>query len=134
MRKFVVVVAALACALSVSQPASAQRRGASRGAPDDNLPPSVPPPISTLSPTRGISGPRLQPGAVLCSSEIDLRRRAEVTRRRAEGTPDPGNPLENCHLLREERGVDIVERRGFGMTQVKVKPTGETGWTDSYLR
>ena len=134
MRHVFLITAALACAL-VASPAVAQRRGAPRSSDsDDNLPPSVPPPVSTLSPTRGISGPRLQPGAVLCASETDLRRRVEVTRRQADGTPDPGNPLENCHLLREERGVEIVERRGLGMTQVRIKPTGESGWTDSYIR
>ncbi len=100
---------------------------------DDNLPPSVPPPVPTLAPTRGISGPRLQPGAVLCGSEGDLQHRAQVNQRRVNGEADPGSPLEGCHLLNQERGVEVLTRHGLGRTEVKVKPTGETGWTDSYL-
>ena len=136
MRRMALVVAVLATALSVGDGAHAQRRGGgARGGSnsDDNLPPSVPPPVSTLSPTRGISGPRLQPGAVLCGSEGDLQHRAEVNRRRAEGQSDAGSPLDGCRLVTQERGVEVVARHGLGRTQVKVKPTGETGWTDSYL-
>jgi hypothetical protein len=101
---------------------------------DDKLPPSVPPPISTLPPTRGISGPRLEPGAVVCQTEEDLQHRAIVSQRRADGVMDAGNPLEGCHLLAQQRGVEIVDRHGLGRTEVKVKPTGETGWTDAFIR
>ena len=112
----------------------AQRRAAPRDDNDDKLPPSVPPPIPTLPPTRGISGPRLEPGAVLCRTEGDLQRRAQVNARRVEGDVDAGNPLENCELLNQERGVEVVDKHGMGRTEVKLKPSGETGWTDAYLR
>ena len=101
---------------------------------DGKLPPSVPPPVSTLAPIRGISGPRIEPGAVVCRTEEDLQHRAEVSQRREDGVADAGNPLEGCHLIAQERGVEIVDRHGLGRTEVKVKQTGETGWTDAYLR
>ena len=69
----------------------AQRAGRSSAAPrsgtgdQEQLPPSVAPPVPTLSPARGISGPRVEPGAVLCKTDADLRHRAEVNRRRTEG-------------------------------------------------
>lgn len=138
MRRLAIMVVAVLACHAFADGAAAQRR--SSAAPragtansDDNLPPSVPPPVSTLSPTRGIAGPRLQPGAVLCRDEADLQHRAEVNRRQADGQSDAGNPMENCKLVNQERGVEIVARRGLGRTEVKVKPTGETGWTDAYL-
>ena len=141
MRRGVLATAAVVCALVVGGDAMAQQGPRSSPAPrsriddsEDKLPPSVPPPVSTLSPTRGISGPRLEPGAVVCRTEEDLHHRAEVARRAADGVPDAGNPLEGCKLLPQARGVEVVERHGLGTTEVKVKPTGETGWTDAYVR
>jgi hypothetical protein len=139
MRRMAFTIAALVCTLAVTDGALAQGRRStaaprSHGDTDDNLPPSVPPPISTLPPTRGISGPRLEPGAVVCRSEEDLQHRAQVSQRRADGVPDAGNPLEGCHLLEQQRGVEIVDRHGLGRTEVKVKPSGETGWTDAFVR
>jgi hypothetical protein len=140
MRRMVVTIAALVCTLAATDVAMAQNSRSSE-APrsridnsDDKLPPSVPPPISTLPPTRGISGPRLEPGAVVCQTEEDLQHRAIVSQRRADGVMDAGNPLEGCHLLAQQRGVEIVDRHGLGRTEVKVKPTGETGWTDAFIR
>ena len=134
MRRMMVAMLALACALAVPDGTLAQRRSTARDEADDKLPPSVAPPVSTLAPTRGISGPRLQPGAVICRSELDLQHRAEVNRRRIDNVPDPGNPLENCRTMTQERGVEVVEKHGLGRTLVKVKPTGEEGWTDTFLR
>ena len=120
--------------------ASAQGRGRSSAAPRsaignaDDLPPSTPPAVSTLAPNRGITGPRLQPGAVLCRTETDLQRRTDVVRRRIDNEPDAGNPLENCHFIAQEIGVEIVASHGLGRTQIKVKPTGEIGWTDAYVK
>ena len=111
--------------------ASAQSRSNSRD--EDTLPPSVPPPISTLPPTRGIAGRHLEPGAVLCGTEEDLQARAEVQRRRSDGEADPGDPLAGCRILNQERGVDVLARHGLGRAEVKVKPSGEVGWTDSYM-
>ena len=134
MRRLMMVALAAMCALGAVDGAVAQRRAAPRDEEDDKLPPSVPPPVSTLPPVRGISGPRLQPGAVLCRTETDLQRRAAVNARRTDGDVDAGNPLENCRLLNQERGVEVVDKHGMGRTEVKLKPTGETGWTDAYVR
>ena len=136
MRRMVLVLmAALAFTTAASDGALAQRRPAPRDDDsDDKLPPSVPPPVPTLAPTRGIAGPRLQPGAVVCRTELDLQNRAEVNRRRVDNVPDAGNPLENCHLITSERAVEIVEKRGLGRTEVKLKPTGEVGWTDAFVK
>ncbi len=122
----------VACVALLGTGAMAQSRRRDEG--EDKLPPSVPPPISTLTPTRGISGPRLEPGAVLCRTAEDLHHRWEVAERSSEGTPDAGNPLVGCRLLNRERGVEIVARQGPGQIEVRVKPDGEVGWTDAYVR
>ena len=135
-------LASLACAaiLGSGLAAGALAQSRSRPAPrthdseQDALPPSVPPPVSTLSPTRGISGPRLEPGAVLCGSQEDLQHRAEVNRLRVDGAPDAGDPLTGCRLLNQERGVEVLSRPSMGIVEVKVKPSGEVAWTDAYLR
>ena len=125
------MVAALACGSMAAGGAMAQSRGR---ASEEALPPSVPPKVSTLAPVRGISGPRLEPGAVLCNTEGDLQRRGEVNRRIADGVPDPGDPLSGCRLLNQERGIEVVSRAGMGRLQVKLKPGGELGWTDAFIR
>ena len=140
MMRVTLMVVALACGTVAASDAMAQSRG--RGAPaprsgssdEDTLPPSVPPKVSTLTPNRGISGPRLEPGAVLCHSEQDLQHRGEVNRRIVDGEPDPGDPLLGCRLINQERGVEVVSRPGLGRVQVKVKPNGEVGWTDAFVR
>ena len=134
MSRVTLVVAALACASMAASAAMAQSRGRGGSRDEDTLPPSVPPKVSTLTPTRGISGPRLEPGAVICNTEQDLQHRGEVNRRIADGVPDPGDPLSGCRLVSQERGVDIVSRPGPGRLQVKVKPSGEVGWTDAFIR
>ncbi len=100
---------------------------------EDDIRPSVPPPVSTLAPTRGIAGRRLDPGAVLCHTDADLQHRAEVTRRISDGEADAGEPLEGCRIIAQARGVDVLQREGLGRVEVKLKPSGEVGWTDAYL-
>ena len=141
MRRQALAMAAVIGCLVSGNAAMAQQNSRSSPAPrsridesDDKLPPSVPPAVSTLAPVRGVSGPRLEPGAVLCRTEEDLQHRAQVSQRRADGVADAGNPLEGCRLMAQERGVDIVDRHGMGRTEIKVKPGGETGWTDAYVR
>ena len=125
--------------VAVPMQAWAQANGAvpaprSRIPTEDDARPNVPPPVSSLPPTRGISGLRLDPGAVLCRTEADLQHRAEVTQKIAEGEADAGEPLVGCRLLNQARGVDVLQRAGFGREEVKLKPSGEVGWTDAYLR
>ena len=128
--------AAAACGTMLATGAMAQGRPAPRTHinDQDTLPPSVPPPIPSIGPLRGISGPRLEPGAVLCGSEADLQHRAQVNSRRVDGVPDPGDPLIGCRLLNQERGVEVLSRPSLGTVEVKLKPTGEVAWTDAYLR
>ena len=96
------------------------RNGARRSAGRAPVTPrtTCPPPSRRPSPPcrrpAASPAPGCSPAPCCARSETDLRHRAEVTRRRTDGEPDPGNPLENCHLLREERGVEVVERRGLG--------------------
>ncbi len=99
----------------------------------DGVAPSKPPPVPLISPTRGISGPRLEPGAVLCKTEEDLVHRSEVARKISDGASDAGDPMVGCTLLNQQRGVEILTRHGLGRVQVKVKPTGLVGWTDAYF-
>jgi hypothetical protein len=132
MQRWMIAAAAVLCLAGTAPGAMAQRRGRA-SADEDTLPPSKPPPIPTLPPSRGISGPRLDPGAVVCQSESDLQRRAEVNRRRLDGVPDAGNPLENCRMMTQPQGVEVVARHGMGRTEVKLRGSAETGWTDSYL-
>ena len=139
MKRFALVTVALVCGMAAATGATAQSRGRGRDAPrassgqDDGLAPNVAPRVSTLPPTRGIAGPRIEPGAVLCSSEQNLQRRSEISRRIADGDADAGDPLSGCRLLSQERGVEVLSRHGMGRIQVKVKPSGEVGWTDAYL-
>ncbi len=113
---------------------SAAPRSGSSDSDEDKLPPSVPPPVPTLAPARGIQGPRIEPGAVLCKTDADLRHRAEVNRRRVEGVADAGDPLANCRLVTQVRGVEVISRVGLGLVEVRLKPSGEVGWTDVYVR
>jgi hypothetical protein len=99
----------------------------------DAATPNRPPPVSTLVPTRGVSGPRLEVGAVVCRTQADLQHRAQVQSQIANGNPDPGDPMVGCRLMNQVRGVEILSRAGLGRVEVKLKPSGETGWTDAYL-
>ena len=127
MRRMGVAAMVGRCAVGLS--AEARQRE-----PPDELPPSVPPPVSTLPPSRGISGPKLQPGAVLCGTEDYLQHRVEVARRRAEGLPDAGNPLAGCRIMGQEAAVEVLERHGLSRVEVRRKTGGEVGWTDAYVR
>ena len=137
------MVATCAIMVSTTAPTAALAQNRSRSsspAPrsgtgeQDELPPSVPPPIPTLAPTRGISGPRIEAGAVLCKTPEDLQHRADVNRRRVEGVPDAGDPLVGCHLVGEARAVEVLSREGMGRVQVRLKANAEVGWTDAYIR
>ncbi len=119
----------MVCVVAVAADASAQ----SRRNDDEKLPPSVPPAIPSLPPSRGIAGRRLDPGAILCTTEQDLANRAAVNARRENGDADPGDPLAGCRIISQPYGVDVVARHGLGRVQVKLKPSGQVGWTDAYL-
>jgi hypothetical protein len=81
---------------------------------------------STVKPRADV-WPRLDPGAVLCKSEADLRRLAASRR------GEPGDPP-NCQLIRAPTAIQIQQRAGPGRTQVSVTgQDGVQGWTDAWL-
>ena len=129
----VLVLSGAGPAVAWAQSSGAVPAPRSRIPTDDDMHPSIPPPISSLPPIRGISGLRLDPGAVLCRSEADLQHRAEVSQKISDGVPDAGEPLVGCRIIAQARGVDVLQRAGLGREQVKLKPSGEVGWTDAYL-
>lgn len=75
-----------------------------------------------------LAWPRLDPGAVLCRSEVDLSRLA--ARRRGEAVD--GNL--DCQVIRARTPVSIVQRKGT-LTQVRTSDpsAGGAGWTDAWL-
>jgi hypothetical protein len=70
--------------------------------------------------------PRLDRGAVLCRTEDDLQRRAEIMRGEQAGPAD-------CRLISQPTAIQIVQRAGLGRTEVKLTSRDETGWTDAWL-
>lgn len=70
--------------------------------------------------------PRLDPGAVLCSTEDDLVRRAALMRGEQAGPAD-------CRSISQPTAIQIVQRAGLGRTEVKLTGRDETGWTDAWL-
>jgi hypothetical protein len=78
-------------------------------------------------PSRADVWPRLDPGAVLCKTEADLRRLAAS--RRGEPGERP-----NCQLIQAPTAISIVKRAGLGQTEVALTDqNGVDGWTDAYL-
>jgi hypothetical protein len=75
--------------------------------------------------------PRLDPGAVLCSTGDDLdRHAANMIARVNGGSSQPAD----CRIIARPTGVQIISREGPGRTQVKLNVSGNaTGWTDVWL-
>ena len=74
-----------------------------------------------------LAWPRLDPGAALCRTDEDLERLA------ANRSGGPGGGPADCHLISQPTAVQIMQRRGPGMTEVQITGTNETGWTDVWL-
>ena len=82
-------------------------------------PPDVPP--------APLAWPRLDPGAVLCRTEVDLDRLATI---RAGGNAGPAD----CRHIFQPTAIEVLHRAGPGRTEVQI--TGhpdQTGWTDAWL-
>ncbi len=77
--------------------------------------------------------PRLDPGAVFCRSAEDLQQRAVLIRAQLDGGAPAPTSTSACPLVRVPTPIEVVERRGPGVTQVRVKADGTVGWTDVYL-
>ncbi|HVC59710.1 MAG TPA: hypothetical protein VND19_05005 [Acetobacteraceae bacterium] len=86
------------------------------------------PPAPTLPdvPAPPSAWPRLDPGAVLCRGEGDLRRRAALMRGEQAGPAD-------CQPITVPTAIQIVRRAGPGATEVRLTGRDETGWTDAWL-
>lgn len=88
----------------------------------------------------GTAWPRLDPGAVLCRTQDDLRLRSEFLQARASGLQAPPGPAPSCRIIAAPTPIDIVERPLPSATQVRLKPgqaaggqAAEVGWTDAWL-
>ncbi len=113
--------------------AQAQAPGVGRSAPSRgvSLPAPLPDPNNTSSGNVGI---RLDPGAVLCRTTEALgQRQAAMTASTAGDDAQTLLPA-GCFRVTTRTPVEVLERRGYGRTQVKTMGrNSETGWTDAYL-
>ena len=121
-----VVLGSLGAGAAQAQaPGTARRQQPNRGL---GMPAALPDPTTSA----GNVGVRLEPGAVLCRTPEELQRRQAAMV--AQGPDDQPSLPAGCYLVGARTPVEIVERRGYGRTQVKtLGRTSETGWTDAYL-
>jgi hypothetical protein len=76
--------------------------------------------------------PRLEDGALLCKSRDDLVR--YQTQIANGATAIIAGPAPDCHTIRKQTGIQILDHDGPSRTQiVTTDETKETGWTNSYL-
>ncbi|HEX2943665.1 MAG TPA: hypothetical protein VHO91_21595 [Rhodopila sp.] len=73
--------------------------------------------------------PRLDPGAIFCHSEEDLRK---VAARRSGQTVN--GPID-CQIIQVATGISILHRDGPGLVEVQTTNpnAGGVGWTDAWL-
>jgi hypothetical protein len=128
MRRTLVVAACLG-ALAAAAPVNAQPSNSNISLDAPGLLIKKPKPGAPEIKAQPLAWPRLDPGAVLCRSEVDLDRLAQ--RRSGEAVEGPVD----CQIVRAATGITIVQRKGPGRTEVK--PNGsqpmESGWTDAWL-
>jgi hypothetical protein len=133
----------LLVAISAPAPASAQNPGSDaasgsggqgrRHKQDQAAGGSSPPAHHAAITIRPEPWPRLDPGAVFCRSADDLQQRSVLIRAQLDGGPPAPTSTSACPLIRTPTPIEVVERRGPGQTQVRVKADGTLGWTDAYL-
>lgn len=87
-------------------------------------PPKSGPPAVKPQP---LAWPRLDPGAVLCRTEVDLDRLS------ANRTGGPGGGPADCRIINQPTAISILERRSLGRTHVQVTGSDQEGWTDAWL-
>jgi hypothetical protein len=76
---------------------------------------------------------RLDPGALLCHTEAQLRQHQAAIMARLQGrtAPEPAG----CHIIGETIAVAVLQRDGQALTQVQLAgDTPQAGWTDSVVR
>ena len=78
--------------------------------------------------------PRLDPGAVFCRTEEDLRQHLAAVAARLDGSTARYAEAPGCRVIRARTAVSVVSRQGPGRTQVKLsEAAADTGWTDAFL-
>lgn len=78
--------------------------------------------------------PRLEPGAVFCRTEEDLRQHLSAVSARLDGSSARYAEAAGCRVLRARTAVEVLSRQGPGHTQVQISASPpETGWTDAFL-
>ena len=92
----------------------------------------LPPPLPEI---KGQPDPRqrLDPGALLCATEAQLRQHQQAVAARLGGSfaPEP----KGCRIVRATVAVSVVGRDGPAATEVNLPgATPPVGWTDSRLR
>jgi hypothetical protein len=128
-RRLLGCLVALCCLAATT--AQAQTPGAARR-PTGNRNLSMPGALPEPTTTAGNVGIRLEPGAVLCRTSEELQRRQAALA--ALGADEQPTLPAGCFLVGARTPVEVLERRGYGRTQVKtLGRTSETGWTDAYL-
>lgn len=76
---------------------------------------------------------RLDPGALLCHTEAQLKQHQAAIMARLQGgtAPEPAG----CHIISETIAVAVLHRDGQALTQVQLAgDTPQAGWTDSVVR
>jgi hypothetical protein len=76
--------------------------------------------------------PRLDPGAVFCNSADDLQQHAMAINAALDGK-ERALMTPGCSMLQVRTPVDVLDRSTLGRTQVRVRATGDIGWTDVWL-
>jgi hypothetical protein len=132
-RSWLVVLMLLAAAPALAQTAGGDAgglhaRGGSRSGGTRAPAADTPPPLKIVPEP----WPRLDPGAILCTSEDALKDyQAGLETRSGDARP----PLPaGCTRLLERTEIKIVQRDGPGRSQVtSSSPPGRSGWTDAWL-
>jgi hypothetical protein len=76
---------------------------------------------------------RLDPGALLCHTEAQLKQHQAAVLARLQGRP--AQEPSGCHLVGSTTRVGIVLRDGQAVTEVQMAgEAAETGWTDAMIR
>ncbi|MEJ1977787.1 MAG: hypothetical protein WDN49_18445 [Acetobacteraceae bacterium] len=70
---------------------------------------------------------------MFCKSAEDLQQRALAISAAIQGQNGGARMTPGCTMLQARTPVDVLDRSNFGRTQVRVRATGETGWTDVWL-
>ncbi len=78
--------------------------------------------------------PRLDPGAVFCSTAEDFHQHLAFVSARLDGNRNGYAESTGCRVIRAPTPIAVLAREAPGRTQVQISgAAGETGWTDAFL-